>query len=58
MGNGRMWAQASTLDSGSDWFTQVSGEVSAPGLLVFSSTPDGWDDLRILRGKGTHWGRT
>lgn len=55
MGNGRLFLQAPTLDNGSDWFSQVSGEVSTPGLLVFSSTPDGWDDLRILRGSGEGW---
>lgn len=49
MGDGRLWIQAPTLDNGSDWFTRIAGEVSVPGLLVFSSTPDGWDDLRILR---------
>jgi hypothetical protein len=49
MGNGRLWVQAPTLDNGSDWFTGVAGEVSKPGLLVFSSTEHGWDDLRILR---------
>lgn len=49
MGNGRLFLQAPTLDGGSDWFTQVAGEVSRPGLMVFSTTPDGWDDLRILR---------
>lgn len=49
MGDGRLWIQAPTLDNGSDWFTRISGEVSVPGLLVFTSTPNGWDDLRILR---------
>jgi hypothetical protein len=49
IGNGRLWVQAPTLDNGSDWYTQRSGEVSQPGLLVFSTTEDGWDDLRILR---------
>lgn len=49
MGNGRLWVQAPTLDNGSDWFTRISGEVSVPGLLVFTSTPNGWDDLKILR---------
>lgn len=49
MGNGRLWIQAPTLDNGSDWFTGIKGEVSHPGLLVFSSTEHGWDDLRILR---------
>lgn len=49
MGNGRLWVQAPTLDNGSDWFTRRAGEVSVPGLLVFTSTPYGWDDLKILR---------
>lgn len=49
VGDGRLHIQAPTLDNGSDWFTQRSGEVSSPGLLVFSTTADGWDDLRILR---------
>ncbi|MGW2550117.1 hypothetical protein [Streptomyces sp. NPDC001635] len=48
LGNGRLHIQAPTLDSGSDWYTVRSGEVSQQGLLVFSVTPDGWDDLRIL----------
>ncbi|MEU9397454.1 hypothetical protein AB0D86_46695 [Streptomyces sp. NPDC048324] len=34
--------------NGSDWYTMRSREVSQPGLLVFSVSKDGWDDLRIL----------
>lgn len=49
VGDGRLWVQAPTIDNGSDWFTQRSGEASQPGILVFSTTEDGWDDLRILR---------
>ena len=49
MGNGRLWLQAPTLDNGSDWLTRLTGESSRPGLLVFTTTPDGWDDLKILR---------
>ncbi|MFJ8301372.1 hypothetical protein ACIQ9R_36475 [Streptomyces sp. NPDC094447] len=48
LGNGRLWLQAPTLDNGSDWYAMRSGEVSQPGLMVFSATADGWDDLRIL----------
>jgi hypothetical protein len=55
MGDGRLWLQAPTLDNGSDWWTQISGDMSAPGLMVFSSTEDGWDDLRILRSTGSSW---
>jgi hypothetical protein len=48
LGAGRLWVQAPTLDNGSDWYAMRSGEVSQPGLMVFSVTKDGWDDLRIL----------
>ena len=53
VGNGRLWVMAPTIDAGSDWFTARSGEVSTPGILVFSTTEDGWDDLRILRPTGS-----
>lgn len=55
MGNGRLWVQAPTLDNGSDWWTGISGDSSKPGLLVFTTTEDGWDDLRILRTDGEGW---
>lgn len=48
-GDGRLWVQAPTLDAGSSWFTMRSGEVSSPGMLVFTVTADGWDDMRVLR---------
>lgn len=47
-GKARWWFQAPTLDNGSDWFRYRAGEDSDPGLLVFTLTPDGWDDMRIL----------
>ena len=58
VGNGRLWVQAPTMDGGSDWFTVRSGEVSRRGILVFSTTEDGWDDLRILRPGGPVEGDT
>lgn len=41
---------APTLDNGSDWFRQVKGRDSDPGLMVFDVTPDGFDlsSLTIL----------
>lgn len=48
LGDGRLWAMAPSLDNGSDWWAQVSGDRSIPGMLVFSVTKDGWDDLRVL----------
>lgn len=53
VGDGRLWVQSPTLDGGSDWWTQRSGEMSNPGLMVFSVSEHGWDDLRILRPWGT-----
>lgn len=46
--NGRLIIQAPTLDNGSAWWTNKSGEQSPAGLLVFSVTKEGVDDLRIL----------
>ncbi|MFC9498873.1 hypothetical protein [Streptomyces sp. NPDC056982] len=48
LGHGRLHIQAPTLDSGSDWYTARSGEVSHQGLLTCSVSAYGWDDLRIL----------
>lgn len=39
----KWWIQAPTLDNGSDWFRNKSGEDSNPGLLVFDITEDGFD---------------
>lgn len=48
VGNGKLILQAPTLDNGSAWWTNKSGEQAPAGLLVFSVTKDGVDDLRIL----------
>lgn len=49
-GRQRWWLGAPTLDNGSDWFRQVDGRDSDPGLMVFDVTPDGFDlsSLTIL----------
>jgi hypothetical protein len=39
----KWWLQAPTLDNGSDWFRNLKGEDSDPGLLVFDITEDGFD---------------
>ncbi|HET6907831.1 MAG TPA: hypothetical protein VFH54_00705 [Mycobacteriales bacterium] len=44
----RWWMQAPTSDNGSDWFRMIKGYDSDPHLLVFTVTPDGWDNLRLL----------
>lgn len=49
-GKSKWWLQAPTLDNGSDWFRNKSGDDSDPGLLVFEVDDDGFDlsSLTIL----------
>lgn len=49
-GRQRYCLGAPTLDNGSDWFRQVQGRDSDPGLMVFDVTPEGFDlsSLTIL----------
>lgn len=42
-GKSKWWLQAPTLDNGSDWFRNRSGDDSDPGLLVFEIDDDGFD---------------
>ncbi len=42
-GKSKWWLQAPTLDNGSDWFRNVAGDDSDPGLLLFDITDDGFD---------------
>jgi len=46
----RWWLGAPTLDNGSDWFRNLGGRDSDPGMLVFDITPEGFDlqSLTIL----------
>lgn len=44
----RTHIQAPSLDGGSQWFTETAGVQSAPGLLTFTVSSRGWDDLRVL----------
>ena len=39
-GKSKWWLQAPTLDNGSDWYRNKSGESSDPGLLTFNITKD------------------
>lgn len=42
-GRSKYWLQAPTVDNGSDWFRNLAGDDSDPGLMVFDITPDGFD---------------
>lgn len=42
-GRTKWWVQAPTLDNGSDWFRNLKGEDSDPGLLVFDIDADGFN---------------
>ena len=52
VGTGPRWhLQAPALDNGSKWWTDVSGQQSAEGVLTFrldSKHPFFWDDLKVL----------
>lgn len=49
-GRQRWWLGAPTLDNGSDWYRNVKGRDSDPGVLVFDVTKNGFDlgSLTIL----------
>lgn len=48
-GRARWWFQAPTLDNGSDWFRNTSGEDTEPGILTFTLDDEGrWDGLRLI----------
>lgn len=42
-GKAKMWLQSPTLDNGSDWFRNIAGDDSDPGMLTFDVTGDGFD---------------
>lgn len=42
-GRSKWFIQAPTLDNGSDWFRNVAGDDSDPGMLLFDITDDGFD---------------
>ena len=44
----RTWFQCPTMDSGSEWYRDRTGEETSPGTLTLTVGPDGWDDLKIL----------
>jgi hypothetical protein len=44
----RTHIQAPTVDSGSQWFAETAGMDSKPGMLSFTVTANGWDDLKLL----------
>ena len=42
-GRAKWFLQCPTLDNGSDWYRNIKGDDSSPGLLVFDITEDGFD---------------
>ncbi|ROR95460.1 hypothetical protein EDD28_0101 [Salana multivorans] len=47
VGDDRWLFVAPTSDNGSDWFRNLSGADSAPGVLTFVVDEDGWRDLAV-----------
>lgn len=51
LSSNRTWMQAPTIDPGSAWYTQMTGNTSVPGVLTFvasSEFPLGYDFRRVL----------
>lgn len=42
-GRAKWFVQSPTLDNGSDWYRNVAGDDSDPGMLTFDLTADGFD---------------
>jgi hypothetical protein len=47
-GDNRWLFIAPTMDSGSSWFRNFSGEESAPGVLTFMVDERGWRDMHVV----------
>lgn len=47
-GDGKTWMQAPTMDPGSEWFANLTGEQSHRGLLAFRVVGGVWRDLQVL----------
>lgn len=47
VGDGRWMIGAPTMDSGSAWFHNFTGEESEPGVLTFMVDERGWRDLHV-----------
>ena len=47
VGDDRWLFIAPTSDNGSDWFRNLSGNESAPGVLAFTLDADGWRKLHV-----------
>ena len=46
----RLIIQAPTLDSGSEWFENVYGDKSEPGILTLTLGGNNkWDNIKIIR---------
>ena len=54
LNNGPRWFfQADTMDNGSDWWTNIAGDVSEPSLMTFTIDDEGrWHNLRRITYQG------
>jgi hypothetical protein len=44
----RTWFQCPSIEGGSQWWTEQSGESSPRGTLTVRITPQGWSDLAVI----------
>lgn len=47
-GDGKTWMQAPTMDPGSEWYANLTGEQSHRGLLTFRVVDGAWRDLQVV----------
>lgn len=45
----RTWIQAPALDSGSQWWEEQAGRPTRPGVLTFTLSNEGVDNVKVLR---------
>lgn len=51
-GKPRWIIQSDAMDGGSDWFQNISGEVSEPSIATFTVSGGTWDNLRRITAQG------
>jgi hypothetical protein len=44
----KTWIQCPAMEGGSDWFRNLSGQASTPGLLTLRVSEAGWSDLQVI----------
>ena len=46
--HGRLWLQCPSMDGGSRWFTDATGQHSSPGTLTYLCGPRGVREIEVV----------